>query len=164
MMNYLNNNYNEMIERANNGQLTENDLNEILLVFNQKLKECDSSIKSVKETAKAALEGVEEIKKEYTLLPAETDEISTAVRKKGVEILGGKNSAAYKNVALRKTVYKDIYGVIKRQYGLTDERGRQLSYKKLQRKYFKGALRVVKEYEPPIILANEIDDENDLYD
>lgn len=163
-MSYLNNSYNEIIEKATSGQLAEYDINEIMLVVNQKLKDYDSSIKLVKETAKAAIEGVKEIKQDYTLLPAETDEIATAVRKKGVEILGGKNSAAYKNVTLRKDVYRDIYGVIKRQYGLTDEKGRQLSYKKLQRKYFKGALRVINEYEPPIVLANEIDDENDLSD
>lgn len=160
-MDYLNN-YNEMIERATSGQLTNYDINEVLLLVNQKLEAYGGSLKSTKEIARAAIDGVEEIKKEYTLLPAETDELSTAVRKKGVEILGGKNSAAYKNVTLRKEVYRDIYGCIKRQYGLTDEKGRQLSYKKLQRKYFKGALRVVKEYEPPIVLANDIDDENDL--
>ncbi len=103
-MSYLNNSYNEIIEKATSGQLAEYDINEIMLVVNQKLKDYDSSIKLVKETAKAAIEGIKEIKQDYTLLPAETDEIATAVRKKGVEILGGKNSAAYKNVTLRKNV------------------------------------------------------------
>lgn len=130
-MDYLNN-YNEMIERATSGELTNYDINEVLLLVNQKLEAYGGSLKSTKEMARAAIDGVEEIKKEYTLLPAETDELSTAVRKKGVEILGGKNSAAYKNVELRKEVYRDIYGCIKRQYGLTDEKAdsyRTKSYK-----------------------------------
>lgn len=70
-----------MIERATSGQLTNYDINEVLLLVNQKLEAYGGSLKSTKEMARAAIDGVEEIKKEYTLLPAETDELSTAVRK-----------------------------------------------------------------------------------
>lgn len=105
-----------------------------------------------------------DIEEEYPLLPPESDDLSKAVRRKGVAVLGGKKSNAYNNTDLRKKVYRDIYGEVKRQYGLVDEKGRQQSYKKLKRKYLAGALLVVGDYEPPIAIANEIDAENDLDD
>ena len=78
------------------------------------------------------------------------------------EILGGKKANAYKDVDLRRKVYRDIYYEVKREYGLIDEKGCQLSYKKLKRKHFKGALAVIAEYIPPIGLQNEITSLNEL--
>lgn len=114
-----------------------------------------------KSTAKQG-RTLRDIEEEYPLLPPEADDLSNAVKRKGVYILGGKKSNAYQNTALRKRVYQDIYSEIKRQYGLVDEKGRQQSYKKLKRKYLKGAFSVVEDYEAPIALANEIEAENEL--
>jgi hypothetical protein len=113
-----------------------------------------------KSTAKQG-RTLRDIEEEYPLLPPEADDLSNAVKRKGVYILGGKKSNAYQNTALRKRVYQDIYSEIKRQYGLIDEKGRQQSYKKLKRKYLKGAFSVVEDYEAPIALANEIEAENE---
>lgn len=107
---------------------------------------------------------LQDIKEEYPLLPPEADDLSKAVKRKGVEILGGKKSRAYKNKEIRTKVYRDIYGEVKRQYGLSDEQGRQQSYKKLKRKYFKGALLIVDGYEAPVALYNDIEAENELGD
>lgn len=114
-----------------------------------------------KSTAKQG-RTLRDIEEEYPLLPPEADDLSNAVKRKGVYILGGKKSNAYQNTTLRKRVYQDIYSEIKRQYGLVDEKGRQQSYKKLKRKYLKGAFSVVEDYEAPIALANEIEAENEL--
>ena len=114
-----------------------------------------------KSTAKQG-RTLRDIEEEYPLLPPEADDLSNAVKRKGVYILGGKKSNAYQNTTLRKRVYQDIYSEIKRQYGLIDENGRQQSYKKLKRKYLKGAFSVVEDYEAPIALANEIEAENEL--
>jgi len=103
-----------------------------------------------------------DIEEEYPLLPPEADDLSKAVQKKGVAILGGKKSPAYANTDLRRRTYQDIYMEIKRQYGLINEFGRQMSYKKLKRKYLRGAYNVIEEYEAPIALANEIDAENEI--
>lgn len=104
------------------------------------------------------------IEEEYPLLPPEADDLSKAVKKKGVHLMGGKSSAAYQNADLRKQVYRDIYGEIKRQYGLINERGGQLSYKKLKRKYLPGAFMVVENYILPTSLEEAIQEENDLED
>lgn len=116
-----------------------------------------------KSTAKQG-RTLRDIEEEYPLLPPEADDLSNAVKRKGVNVLGGKKSNAYQNTALRKRVYQDIYSEIKRQYGLIDEKGRQQSYKKLKRKYLEGAFSVVDDYEAPIALANEIEAENELDD
>lgn len=107
---------------------------------------------------------VRDIEEEYPLLPPEADDLSVAVRRKGVELMGGKKSPAYKNTELRTKVFRDIYYEVKRQYGLIDEKGVQLSYKKLKRKFYRGALEAVSEYTLPIGLQNEVDGENEAGD
>ena len=106
----------------------------------------------------------QDIEEEYPLLPPEADDLAKAVQKKGVFCMGGKSKPAYKNTDLRRKIYRDIYTEIKRQYGLIDEMGRQKSYKKLKRKYLRGALTVVEMYELPITLQNEVEAENEIDD
>lgn len=103
-----------------------------------------------------------DIEEEYPLLPPEADDLASAVKKKGVAVLGGKKSNAYQDRNLRTQVYRDIYSEIKRQYGLVDERGIQKSYKKLKRKYLTGAFAVIDTYEAPIAIANEIESLNEI--
>lgn len=106
--------------------------------------------------------GIRDIEEEYPLLPPEADDLSKAVQKRGVYVMGGKKMPAYANTDLRRRVYRDIYFEVKRQYGLVDDMGRQQSYKKLKRKYLNGALAVVSAYELPISLANEVEAENEV--
>lgn len=120
-----------------------------------KIEELDS------RTAKNS-RGLRDIEEEYPLLPPEADDLANLVKKKGVEILGGKKSNAYANKDLRRRLYMDIYAQVKREYGLVNEKGGQLSYKKLKRKYLKGAFTVVDEYVPPVSISNEIEAENEL--
>ena len=154
----------ELTLRAQRNELTSENINEIVLAFIDNEQGQDADIKNLKISNKQYGRKFQDIEEEYPLLPPEADDLSKAVRKKGVEVMGGKKTSAYNNPDLRKKVYQDIYGEIKRQFGLENEAGRQLSYKKLKRKYLSGAFAVVDEYVPPIALANEIDDENDLDD
>jgi hypothetical protein len=50
---------------------------------------------------------------------------------------------------------------MKRDYDLINEKGAQLSYKKLKRKFLKGAIETVSEYTLPIGLQNEVEAENE---
>ena len=153
---------NELMLRAQNNELTADDINAIVLAIADNEQGQDAEIKTLKINDKRKDRALKDIEEEYPLLPPEADDISKAVRKKGVEVMGGKKSGAYNNKDLRTRVYRDIYGEIKRQYGLEDVSGRQLSYKKLKRKYFKGALGIVAEYVLPIALANEVEEENEI--
>jgi len=117
----------------------------------------------IRRSLKSTDEKVRILDEEAPLNPAEADDISKAVKAKGCQVLGGKNSPAYKKLDLRRMVFQDIYSEIKRNFGLINpETGSQLSYKKLRRKYFKGALNVIENYEPGISLQNDIETENDL--
>lgn len=74
------------------------------------------------------------IKNDMPLFGAESDELSAHVKRKGVEMLGGKKAEAYKDNKVRQTVYRDIYSQLKREFGIYDEDGKTKSYKALKRK------------------------------
>lgn len=152
----------ELALRASRNELTASDINAIVIAIATNEQAQDSEIKTLKINDKRKDRALKDIEEEYPLLPPEADDISRAVRKKGVEVMGGKKSGAYKNKDIRTKVYRDIYGEIKRQYGLEDESGRQLSYKKLKRKFFNGAMDVIDSYVLPIALSNEVEEENEI--
>lgn len=87
---------------------------------------------------------------------SEADEISNHVKRKGVEILGGKKSNAYKDSKIRSAVYADIYNQIKREYGLYDDKGRYTSYKALKRKYIYEAHELIDSYDAPTYMKEQI--------
>lgn len=90
------------------------------------------------------------------LYGSEADELSNHVKRKGVAVLGGKQSEAYKDSNIRSKVYRDIYDQIKREFGLYADDGKPKSYKALKRKYIADAHDVVDCYEPPIYLEEMI--------
>lgn len=94
------------------------------------------------------------------LYGAEADELSAHVKRKGVKVLGGKQSEAYKDTEVRSKVYRDIYDQIKREFGIYDDTGRPKSYKALKRKYIAEAHEFIDCYEPPTYLVELITDAN----
>ena len=94
------------------------------------------------------------------LYGSEADELSRHVKRKGVSILGGKNSEAYQDTEIRSKVYRDIYDQIKREFGIYDEDGHPKSYKALKRKYIADAHELIDCYEIPIFLKELIVDAN----
>jgi len=109
-------------------------------------KELDQKIDTVNEDLQA-------FKLDLPLLGVECDKITTAVRIKGVNCLGGKISIAYHDKSLRQKVYSDIYREIKRQFGLS-------SYKAIKRSQCDIAIEVIGGYELPLVLKAEIADCN----
>lgn len=66
------------------------------------------------------------------LYGSEADELSSHVKRKGVAVLGGKKSEAYKDNNIRSKVYRDIYDQIKREFGIYSDDGKPKSYKALK--------------------------------
>lgn len=97
---------------------------------------------------------------EIPLYGSEADELSNHVKRKGVSILGGKKSEAYKDSKIRDKVYRDIYGCIKREFGIYDDEGRPVSYKALKRKYLADAHELIDCYEVPLYLLEIIENAN----
>lgn len=99
---------------------------------------------------------VDHLENDIPLYGAEADELCNHVKRKGVEILGGKKSNAYKDSKIRTAVYTDIYNQIKREFGLYDDKGRYKSYKALKRRYIYEAHEVIDSYVLPTYLAEQI--------
>lgn len=149
--------YLEIVQKAKSGEVSIADFANYIVETDKRLKRDE---KAIGEQATK----INDIEENITILPAEASDIQKEVKAKGVEVLGGKKSRAYQNVSLRGRVYRDIHFEVKRQYGLVTDTGRQMSYTKLKRKYTDGAIQIIRRYEPPIAIANEIDAENDLGD
>jgi len=103
---------------------------------------------------------VSSIKNDMPLFGAESDELSSHVRRKGVDVLGGKNTEAYKDKSIRKKVYSDMYAQLKREFGLFDDDGRTKSYKALKRKELADAHEFIDCYTVPRCLEEEIKEAN----
>ena len=94
------------------------------------------------------------------LYGSEADELSNHVKRKGVAVLGGKQSEAYKDTEIRSKVYRDIYDQVKREFGIYDDSGRPQSYKALKRKYIADAHELIDCYEVPTYLEELISEAN----
>lgn len=105
-------------------------------------------------------ERMDKLEYDIPLYGAEADELSGHVKRKGVKVLGGKQSEAYKDTEIRSKVYRDIYDQIRREFNLYDNSGRAISYKALKRKYIADAHELVDCYEVPTYLAELIEAAN----
>ena len=76
--------------------------------------------------------------------------IQSAVKKKGVDILGGKYSNAYKDKSTRTSVYADIQCMLRRNFGVR-------RYEEIKHRQADVAIRLVEEYVPPLILQEKVE-------
>lgn len=106
------------------------------------IQEVDTKITEVKQD-------LENFKQDLPVLGTDMDKITTAVRKKGIDCLGGKESAGYKDNQLRGKVYSDIYSQLKRNFGVT-------SYKNIKRNQCERALEIINNYTLPDSIYYEI--------
>ena len=94
------------------------------------------------------------IEEETPLYGCEIEEVQKHVRKKGIEVLGGKDSNAYKDGGIRGSVYSDIYKQLKREFGCV------ATYKSIKRKYLADVHEFIDAYLLPIALAEVVHDTN----
>ena len=97
---------------------------------------------------------VRSLEDDMPLYGCEIDEVQKHVRRKGVDVLGGKNREAYHDGSIRSEVYSDIYSQLKREYGCVS------SYKSIKRKYIADIHEFIDCYELPTILEEMITDLN----
>lgn len=103
---------------------------------------------------------IDRLEYDIPLYGSEADELSSHVKRKGVAVLGGKQSEAYKDTEIRSKVYRDIYDQVKREFGIYDDSGRPQSYKALKRKYIADAYELIDCYEVPTYLEELISEAN----
>lgn len=94
------------------------------------------------------------IEEETPLYGCEIEEVQKHVRKKGIEVLGGKDSNAYKDGSIRSSVYSDIYKQLKREFGCVT------TYKSIRRKYIDNVHKFIDDYALPMALAEQVKEAN----
>lgn len=72
---------------------------------------------------------VSELKENVPLYSCDIDEIQQHVKRRVVNILGGKQSEAYRDNSIRHKTFSDIWAQLKREYGCVS------TYKSIKRKY-----------------------------
>ena len=92
---------------------------------------------------------IDDLENNLPLFNVECKELQAAVRKKGIDTLGGKGSQAYKDNSLRGKVYADIQHQLKREFGVT-------RYEAIKRSQLDKAIEIVTNYKAPYVLEDEI--------
>lgn len=107
----------------------------------------------LQEKVEAIDKDLQEFKRDLPLLGVECQKITYAKNQKVVPLLGGKDAPAYKNRSIRQKVYTDIDNQLRREFGVN-------TYKAIKRSQTDLAISIIKEYDLPMVLKNEIDAEN----
>ena len=105
--------------------------------------------REVRAEVKELRDDFTEYKETTPLFTVECKELQALVRKKGVEVLGGKGSQAYIDNSLRGKVYADIQHQLKREFQVT-------KYEAIKRGQFVTAKEIVANYRVPTGLKEEI--------
>lgn len=117
------------------------------------LRLTQQAILEVDDKISAVDEDLQTFKQDMPILGIEESKITAAVRRKGVKCLGGKDSEAYQDRSLRGKVYADIYGQLKREFGVD-------TYKAIKRSMCDRAVEVIEGYQLPLVLEETILDSN----
>ncbi len=112
------------------------------------------AIKQVDNKVNTLEERFNQFEQSLPLLPNEADEVSNAVKKRVLEILGGKESNAYKNRGICQKAFKDAYSQLKRNFGDIKR------YKDIKREQKEQAVAIAGKYEPPLYLKELITQAN----
>lgn len=125
----------------------------------RKLKQLNDPYKNLSPEVKAIFkldiktqeieEKVNKLEADMPLFNVDCKELQAAVRKKGIEMLGGYKSPAYSNNSLRTKIYRDIQFQIKREFGVS-------RYEAIKRSQLSKAIEIVRTYKAPFILQDEI--------
>lgn len=96
---------------------------------------------------------LEDFKNDMPILGIEETKISNAVRKKGIECLGGKESNAYNDRSVRGRLYSDLHNQLRREFDVS-------TYKAIKRNQTDTAIKIIQRYVPPLVLSETIETMN----
>lgn len=113
----------------------------------------DQRVTRVEKKADTLEERFNDFEQNLPLLPEDADDVSKEVKKRVVEILGGKDSNAYHDKSLSQKVFMDAYRNLKSNFDVS-------SYKAIKRNRRDMAVQIAREYKPPLYLAEQILAEN----
>lgn len=92
---------------------------------------------------------LETLKNDMPVFQMDTKDIQTALRKKIIEVLGGKDGNAYHDNSIRGYAFADIQIELRRQFGVK-------RYDQIRHKDVSDALIIIEQYKPPIHIKDKI--------
>ena len=107
----------------------------------------------LKEEVDSIRADLETLKQDLPILPIEADKITEAVKRKGVNLMGGKHLNAYCNRSIRQKVYNALYTNLKYNFAVK-------SYKSIKRSECDKAIEIINAYKLPFFLEQMIENEN----
>lgn len=123
---------------------------EMLKIHYAALEQVDHKVSDVGKKVDTLEQRFNKFEDELPVTGADIENIQSAVRKKGLQSLGGKESSAYKDQSTRTYVYADIQCELRRQFGVK-------RYKEIKHKDVQDAIRIIVDYKLPIALKNRVD-------
>lgn len=94
------------------------------------------------------------LENDMPLYGCEIEDIQRHVKRRVVDILGGKQSESYHDPSIRNKAFSDIWNQLKREFGCVS------TYKSIKRRYIADVHEFIDCYEPPRVLAEQISDAN----
>lgn len=114
------------------------------------LKEVDGKVNALSDGLSTVRKDLEDFKNDMPILGVEESKITNAVKRKGVECLGGKESNAYNDRSVRGRLYSDLHNQLRREFGVS-------TYKAIKRNQADTAVSIIQCYVPPLVLSETID-------
>lgn len=108
------------------------------------------AIKQVDQKVDTLEDRFNKLEADMPVFNIDTKNIQSAVKKKGVEVLGGKASNAYKDKSTRTSVYADIQCMLRRNFGVR-------RYEEIKHRQALVAVQLVENYIPPLILQEKVE-------
>lgn len=113
----------------------------------------DQRVTRVEQKADTLEDRFNKLEADMPVFTIDAKNIQSAVKRKGVDVLGGKESNAYKDKSTRTSVYADIQCMLRRNFGVR-------RYEEIKHSQADVSIRLVEEYVPPLILQQKVDMEN----
>lgn len=110
----------------------------------------DQRVTRVEQKADTLEDRFNKLEADMPVFTIDAKNIQSAVKKKGVDVLGGKESNAYKDKSTRTSVYADIQCMLRRNFGVR-------RYEEIKHRQADVAIRLVEEYVPPLILKEKVE-------
>ena len=123
-------------------QLPDNPM-ELLKLHYEALEQVDKKVDKVENRIDALDKKLHDELMNLPLLGVESDTVDKALKSRGVEVAGGKESNAYRDKSLLRRIYWDLHGQLRREFDVS-------TYKAI----------FLAEYKPPLHLREQIESVN----
>lgn len=121
----------------------------LLKLHYEALEQVDKKVDDVSAEVQTVRSELQDLKDGMPVFLKDTKDIQNALRKKAIEVLGGKDSNAYHDRSIHAYTFADIQIELRRQFGVK-------RYDQIRHKDVADALKIIEEYNPPLHIRDKI--------